>query len=369
MNYTARPKVVGYKLEPWEEEYLRARLEGVELIATAAQLGTQNAELASAGSVGSVGSVFIRSGASREVLARIPEICGIATRSTGYDHIDVAACRERGLVVSNVPTYGENTVAEHTFGLMLALSRKIHQAYVRTTQGNFSLQGLRGVDLRGRTLGVAGTGHIGLHVIRIGRGFGMRVVATELREQPLLAEVLGFDYLPLDDLLARSDIVSLHVPYTPETHHLQNKDRLTRMRRGSRLIDTARGGLVDAEALLWALDEGILAGAGLDVIEGEELMAEEQQLLCPGVATEKLQAVIRGHVQFHRENSGVHTAYCVRLRRSPAPHPGHHCREQQRTSPRQARESSGGVRSLQQAQYRQPVPHFPARNLNTSRRQ
>ena len=299
MNNAARPKVVGYELEPWEEEYLRARLEGVEIIATAAQLGTENAELASAGSVV---SVFIRSGVSREVLAKLPGICGIATRSTGYDHIDMAACRERGLVVSNVPTYGENTVAEHTFGLMLALSRKIHQAYVRTTQGDFSLQGLRGFDLKGRTLGVVGSGHIGLHVIRIGRGFGMRVVATDLREQPLLAEILGFDYLPLDELLACSDIVSLHVPYTPETHHLLNKDRLARMRRGSLLINTARGGLVDTEALLWALDEGILAGAGLDVIEGEELIAEEQQLLCPGVATEKLQAVIRGHVLFHREN-------------------------------------------------------------------
>ena len=205
-------------------------------------------------------------------------------------------------MVSNVPTYGENTVAEHTFGLILSLSRRIHQAYSRTIRGDFSLDGLRGFDLKGRTLGVVGAGHIGLHVVRIGRGFGMDVLAYDLVQQPLLAEVLGFRYVALDELIAQSDIVTLHLPYLPSTHHLLDRARLGLMKRGSLLINTARGPIVDTDALLWALDEGIIAGAGLDVVEGEDLIADEELLLRQGVVTEQLQAAIRGHVLLRREN-------------------------------------------------------------------
>ena len=294
-----KPTVVCYELEAWEEDYLRERLGEAHLITTPLELGPQTLDMARGADIV---TVFIRSRVTRDLLAELPSLRGLATRSTGYDHIDLVACQERGLPVSNVPTYGENTVAEHTFGLMLALSRKIHQAYVRTMQGNFSLAGLRGFDLKGRTLGVIGTGHIGLHVIRIARGFGMQVLAFDRHEQPLIAEVLGYTYESLDDLLARSDIVSLHLPYLPATHHILNRERLAAMKRGSLLINTARGGLVDTDALLWALDEGILAGAGLDVLEGEELIAEEEQLLGIGAAPEHLQAVIRGHVLLRREN-------------------------------------------------------------------
>jgi D-lactate dehydrogenase len=299
MTESNAPIVACFDLEPSEELYLRERLGHVDMIATPEEIAAE-----SLGPVrdATVLSLFIRSRVTPEVLDQLPRLRAVATRSTGYDHIDLAACRERGVVVSNVPTYGENTVAEHTFGLMLALSRKIHQAYVRTVQGNFSLEGLRGFDLKGRTLGVVGTGHIGLHVIRIGCGFGMEVLACDLRQQPLLAEVLGFAYVPLEELLERSDIVSLHVPYLPSTHHLLSRERMARMKPGSLLINTARGGLLDTDALLWALDEGIIAGAGLDVLEGEELMAEEQLLLGQNVATEKLQAAIRGHLLLRREN-------------------------------------------------------------------
>ena len=147
-----------------------------------------------------------------------------------------------------------------------------------------------------------GTGHIGLHVVRIGRGFGMRVLATDVREQAILAEVLGFEYTPLDTLLEQADIVTLHVPYLPSTHHLMNRERFGRMKPGSLFINTARGAVVDTDALLWALDEGIVAGAGLDVIEGEELMAEERQLLQEGVAAAQMQAAIRGHLLLRRDN-------------------------------------------------------------------
>ncbi len=288
-----------YETEPWEETYLRARLPDIELRASSASLGADTLALARDANLL---SVFIHSRVTSQLLDQMPPLRFVATRSTGYDHIDLEACRARGIVVSNVPTYGENTVAEHTFGLILALSRKIHQAYVRTVRGDFSLQGLRGFDLKGRTLGVVGTGNIGLHVIRIGRGFGMDVLANDIREQHLLAEVLGFRYVSLDDLLAQADIVSLHVPYLPSTHHLINRERLARMKRGSLLINTARGGLVDTAALLWALDEGILAGAGLDVIEGEELIGEERQLLLGGAAPEQLQAALRSHLLLQRDN-------------------------------------------------------------------
>jgi D-lactate dehydrogenase len=288
-----------YETEAWEEAYLRERWSALEVRATPAPLSADTLDLTRDASLL---SVFIRSPVTADLLGQMPSLRFIATRSTGYDHVDLEACRARGIAVSNVPTYGENTVAEHTFGLILALSRKIHQAYVRTVRGDFSLAGLRGFDLKGRTLGVVGTGNIGLHAIRIGRGFGMDVLAYDVREQHLLAEVLGFRYVPLDELIAQADIVSLHVPYFPATHHLINRERLTRMKRGSLLINTARGGLVDTEALLWALDEGILAGAGLDVIEGEELIGEERLLLRQGAAPEQLQAAIRGHLLLQRDN-------------------------------------------------------------------
>jgi len=294
-----RPVVACFELDAWEEPHLRRRLGDIDVRISSEELTEGTADLArDAAAV----SVFIHSQLDGAVLARLPALRFIATRSTGCDHIDLEACRERGVVVSNVPTYGENTVAEHTFGLILSLSRKIHHAYTRTSHGDFSLDGLRGFDLKGRTLGVVGTGHIGLHVIRIGRGFEMEVLAHDVREQPLLAEVLGFTYVALDTLLERSDIVSLHVPYMPKTHHLLDRDRLGRMKAGSLMINTARGAVVDTDALIWALDEGIIAGAGLDVLEGEELIAEEHLLLRQGVAPEQLQAAIRGHVLLRREN-------------------------------------------------------------------
>jgi D-lactate dehydrogenase len=173
---------------------------------------------------------------------------------------------------------------------------------VRTTRGDFTLEGLRGFDLKGKTLGVIGTGSIGLHVVRIARGFGMEVLAYDIRPQPLLAEVLGFRYVSLEELLSESDIVTLHVPLTPATYHLIDWSKLQQMKRGAVLINTSRGGVVDTDALLRALDEGILSGAGLDVLEGEELIEEERALLQMPEAEEKLKAVVRAHLLLRREN-------------------------------------------------------------------
>ncbi len=247
-------------------------------------------------------SVFIYSRVDRAILDKFPQLKLVATRSTGFDHIDLAACRERGVLVCNVPAYGENTVAEHTFALILSLSRHIHKSYVRVAQGNFSREGLVGFDLKGRTLGVIGAGRIGMHVIKIARGFGMNVLAADARQDHFLAELLNFRYVPVEELLAQSDIISLHLPYSTATHHFLNAERLRMARKGALLINTARGGLVDTAALLQALDDGTLAGAGLDVLEGEQYMEKEQELLRSEQTAEVLRTIVQDHILLHRAN-------------------------------------------------------------------
>lgn len=249
-------------------------------------------------------SVFVKSQVTAGVLAALPNLKMIATRSTGVDHIDLAACRKRGIVVSNVPTYGENTVAEHAFALILALSRKIFQSYERTEHMDFDRAGLQGFDLMGKTLGVVGTGNIGKHTIRIGRGFSMRVVAYDVRPDARLAAELGFSYTEtLDDLLARSDVITLHVPFFPATKHLINMDNVKNVKRGAILVNTARGGIVDTRAILWALEEGVLSGAGLDVLEEENDTYEPIELLTTARAKNtELAAVLRNHVLIARDD-------------------------------------------------------------------
>jgi D-lactate dehydrogenase len=283
-------KIGFLELHDWEQKYLRARVDPAhEFVATLAH----DVEIV---------SPFIYSKLTADVLAQMPKLKLVTTRSTGFDHIDVAECSRRGVTVCNVPSYGENTVAEHTFALILALSRKVHEAFVRVRQGNFSLDGLRGFDLKDKTIGVIGAGHIGLHVIRIARGFGMRVLAFDVKRDNFLAEVLGFEYAELDELLGRSDIISLHAPYNKHTHHLIHPGNITKIKQGAVLINTSRGGLVDTDALLKALDEGILAGAGLDVLEGEETVLEESALLGDKTNPELLRRAIQNHLILKKPN-------------------------------------------------------------------
>jgi D-lactate dehydrogenase len=293
-------KVVLLELQPWEEKYLRGRVDGAhEIVALPGVLeDKQLARMADAEIV----SPFIYSKLTAERLAKLPKLKMVATRSTGFDHIDMAECARRGITVCNVPFYGENTVAEHTFALILALSRKVHEAFVRVRAGNFSLEGLRGFDLKDKTIGVVGAGRIGLHVIRIARGFGMKVLAFDVKRDNFWAEVLGFEYAELDDLLGRSDIITLHAPYNRHTHHLINRDNIHKFKRGAILINTARGGLVNTDALLKGLDDGILAGAGLDVLEGEEAIYEESALLGDATNPEKLRTAIQNHVILKKPN-------------------------------------------------------------------
>lgn len=293
-------KIAFYELEAWEPEYLAGSALGGEGFYPVFSSEVLPADASSPD--GEALSVFIYSRVTAQTLARFPRLRLVTTRSTGYDHIDLEACRTRGVTVCNVPRYGENTVAEYTFGLILALSRKIHQAYQRTHRFDFSIDGLRGFDLQGKTLGVVGGGAIGLHVVRIARGFGMRVLVTDPRAQGLLAEVLGFEYVSLPELLRASDVISLHAPLLPETHHLINEATIREIKPGALLVNTARGGLVDTAALVQALDEGILAGAALDVFEGEELVREEAQLLQGGIAPENVITLLRNYNLLRREN-------------------------------------------------------------------
>lgn len=264
-----------------------------------------NADTAAGAQNADIVSVFVRSSVTAAVLGQLPKLRFLTTRSMGFDHIDLAACQARGIVVSRVPVYGENTVAEHTFALILALSRRIFQSYERTERMKFNREGLRGFDLAGRTIGVVGVGRIGRNVCRIAKeGFAMRVLAQDVRQDAQLASALGFTYAPsLDELLREADVISLHAPYGPSTHHLLNRENLARVKRGAILVNTARGGLVDTQALLWALNEGLLQGAGLDVLEEENFVYEEAELLVNDVPSGRdLATVLRNHILVERDD-------------------------------------------------------------------
>ncbi|MDD5083913.1 MAG: hydroxyacid dehydrogenase [Candidatus Moranbacteria bacterium] len=248
-------------------------------------------------------SVFINSKVDAAVLEALPDVKLIATRSTGFDHINKNDCTARGVRITNVPYYGENTVAEHAFALILALSRNVHKSYVRTLRNDYSIEGLKGFDLNGKTLGVVGTGRIGMHVIRIAKGFGMHVLAFDVHQDIFLSEILHFKYASMEELLAQSDIISLHTPYNESTHHLIDEEAIYKMKPGVLLINTARGGLIDNNALIQGLDKKIIAGAGLDVLEGEELIREEKQLLHhTDESSAKLEELLKNHLLLSQDN-------------------------------------------------------------------
>ena len=247
-------------------------------------------------------SPFIYSNLNSKVLGKAKKLKLIATRSTGYNHVDIKKAQSRNISVATVPYYGENTVAEHTFALMLALSRNIHKAYVRTTRNDFALAGLQGFDLKGKTLGVIGAGSIGVHVIKIAKGFGMKVITHDPKPNHILTELLDFRYVALEELLTNSDIITIHCPYNQHTHHLINMNNIQLIKKGTLFINTARSGIIEPQALYYAIDNNIFGGAGLDVFEGEELIKEENQMLTKNVAVEHLEALLRRNILLRREN-------------------------------------------------------------------
>lgn len=246
-------------------------------------------------------SPFIYSNLTSDVLSKAKHLKLIATRSTGFNHIDIQTAKAKNISVANVPFYGENTVAEHTFALILALSRNLHRAYVRTISNNFALEGLQGFDLKGKTLGVIGAGNIGVHVIKIAKGFGMKVLVFDVKPNHMLTELLDFKYASLDELLENSDIITLHCPYNQHTHHLINMENISKVKKGTLFINTARNGIIEPKALYYAVENGIFGGAGLDVFEGEELLKEENQMLTKNVSVEHLEAILKRNILLRNE--------------------------------------------------------------------
>ncbi len=216
--------------------------------------------------------LFVNDCANREVLAQLHAagVRMIALRCAGFNNVDLAAAAEFGIAVTRVPAYSPHAVAEHAVALCLTLNRKIHRAYNRVREHNFSLHGLVGFDLAGKTVGVIGTGKIGKIAAQIFRGFDMRALAFDPYPSPEWAREKGVEYVSLGQLLSESDVVTLHLPLTPQTHHMLNAARIAGMKAGAMLINTSRGKLIDTPALMEALLRGHLGGVALDVYEEEE---------------------------------------------------------------------------------------------------
>jgi phosphoglycerate dehydrogenase-like enzyme len=214
-------------------------------------------------------SVFVFSRVSKEVIASLPGLRFIITRSAGYDHIDLEAASERGIVVSNVPGYGNLCVAEHVFALLLALLRKVVAADAAVRAARWPSQELQGKLIYGKTFGLIGTGAIGANAAKLAKAFGATVIAYDVIKRPELEATGVLQYASLDEVLGRSDIISLHVPLLKETHHMINESSISKMKDGAILINTSRGAVVDQNALTLALQSGKLSGAGLDVLEKE----------------------------------------------------------------------------------------------------
>lgn len=295
-----RVKLVVFEAEPWEEELFKGTCGDHDVELTPDPLSLATAEQYDDAEII---STFIYSELNAEILTRLPDLRLIATRSTGYDHIDIGYCAERDITVANVPNYGDNTVAEHVFALLLAVVRKIPDAVERTRKGDFTMKGLRGSDLRGKTVGVIGTGSIGRKVIPIALGFGMGVVAFDVRPDEGLSRSLGFRYVDMDELLATADVITLHVPASRRTESLLSEDEFGKMKDGVIIVNTARGSIIDTEALLRALSEGKVAGAGLDVLDEEPAIREEAELLRSIFRRgHRLDVLLADHVLMHMRN-------------------------------------------------------------------
>jgi D-lactate dehydrogenase len=262
-------RVLVYDTHSYDRQFLEAANQGQhELQFTTAQLDERTAALAQGFEAA---CLFVNDDASAPVLERLA--AGgtklIAQRSTGFNNIDLAAAQRLGITAMRVSSYSPYAVAEFAVALLQTLNRRIHRSFNRTREFNFRLAGLMGRDIHGSTVGVVGTGKIGAVFASIMRGFGCTLVGYDVQQNPECLE-LGMRYVPLNDLLAQADIVSLHVPLLPQTHHLINAQTLALMKPQAFLVNTSRGGLIDTEALIEALKNGHLAGVGLDVYEEEE---------------------------------------------------------------------------------------------------
>ncbi len=252
--------------ESADQEYFSERLSAHEVRFVS--------QLDEVGEDAEVLSLFINSRVTSEFLAAHPRLRFIATRSTATDHLDLPACRERHITVANVADYGFTTVAEHTFALILALSRRLREVMLSPKGGTFSYAANRGFDLAGKTLGVIGMGRIGQRVAELAHAFHMTVLAYDIERPVGLEQALDFTFVPLEELLREAHIISLHAPLSAETYHILNRETLAKCQEGVLIVNTARGALLDTQALREALDSGQVGGAGLDVLQDERVMRQ-----------------------------------------------------------------------------------------------
>lgn len=261
-------KIGFFEIKPGEQEFFKTAFPADELFFTPDKLTSANVaqypqlEIITSHTASKIDATVINS---------LPNLKLIATRTTGFDHIDIHTAAAKNIAICNVPSYGENTVAEFAFGLILSLSRRIPDAInrVRSTK-QFETSWLTGFDLKDQTLGVLGTGKIGSHLIKMAKGFEMNVIAYDAFPNEKMATEMGFKYVTLDELLSSSKIISIHVPFLPSTKHLINNENISRISKGTVLINTARGAIIESQALLNALEQRIISAAALDVLEDEE---------------------------------------------------------------------------------------------------
>lgn len=293
-------QIACFELESWEEKSLREKLgSDADLRVFNHPVDEKSLEEIKDAEIL---VVFIYSKITKEVLDKLPGLKFIATMSTGYDHIDIETCKARNITVSNVAGYGEVSVAEHTFALLLSISRRIIESHERVRDGYFSPEKLTGFDLAGKTIGVVGIGSIGKHVIEIAHGFRMNVIGYKRSPDPELEKSLNFKIVDMDTLLSKSDIISLHVPYSSETHHMLNEESFNKMKQGVVVLNTSRGGLIDTRAMLKYVESGKIKGVGLDVCEGEPALREEKQLLSKEFNNENLMHILEEKMLLNHKN-------------------------------------------------------------------
>ncbi|MEM1312871.1 MAG: NAD(P)-dependent oxidoreductase [Patescibacteria group bacterium] len=261
-------KIAHFGVKPWEVEYLKNNLNTQQEQLFFEQDNIPN-DLESMADI-QVLSVFIHTNLGKNILEKLPNLDLILTRSTGFDHIDIEYAKENNIQVYNVPGYGSNTVAEHTFALLLSISKQIFNQANRSKEFNFRFEDNLGFDLHSKTIGVIGAGKIGKNTIQIARGFDMKAIAFDIYKDEFAAEVAGFRYVEIEEILATSDILTLHTPLNDFTKNILSRENLLKLKPGAVFLNTSRGGLISNENLLFALENGIFAYAGLDAIEGEE---------------------------------------------------------------------------------------------------
>ncbi len=224
-------------------------------------------------------SVFTTSRVTKEVLEQFTNLNLIALRSVGYNHVDIDYCKEKGIVVENTPNYGNKSVAEFAFGLLLDVSRKITRAANEYKEMDIYPECLVGEELDGKTMGIVGLGAIGSEFARLAHGFGMKILGYDLLKNEKLIESYKTEYVDFERLLTESDFISLHAPATKENYHLFDESAFSKMKKTAILINTARGELIDTQALYNALNKNIIQGAGLDVLESEETISDPDYLV------------------------------------------------------------------------------------------